>query len=73
MRILGSIDDIDDMEEWWDNLREECRLMAVDQADQQIRLITEVGMLIGAFVYLCAAFREARFLGGRMFYENLVS
>lgn len=66
-------DDDNDMEEWWDNLQEECRLMQLDTAESQIRLTAEVLMVIGAFSYLAAAFREARFLGGRMFFENLVN
>lgn len=65
-------DDDSDMEEWWDNLTDECRLMKLDTPLDQIRLAAEVFMLLGAFIYLAAAVREARFLGGRMFFENLV-
>lgn len=65
-------DDDNDMEEWWDNLTDECRLMKLDTPLDQIRLAAEVFMLLGAFIYLAAAVREARFLGGRMFFENLV-
>lgn len=61
-----------EMEEWWDNLTEECRLMKLDSDLAKIRLTAEVCMLLGAFAYLAAAVREARFLGGRMFFENLV-
>ncbi|KAG5878666.1 hypothetical protein JTB14_015599 [Gonioctena quinquepunctata] len=68
----GNSDDDDyDMEEWWDNLREECRLMQLDSLEAKIRLSAEIAMTIGAFLYLAAAVREARFLGGRMFFENL--
>lgn len=65
-------DEDNDMEEWWDNLTDECRLMKLDTPLDQIRLAAEVFMLLGAFTYLAAAVREARFLGGRMFFENLV-
>lgn len=61
-----------EMEEWWDNLTEECRLMKLDTDLAKIRLTAEISMLLGAFSYLAAAVREARFLGGRMFFENLV-
>lgn len=60
------------MQEWWDNLQEECRLMQLDSAKSKIRFAAELLMVVGAFAYLAAAVREARFLGGRMFFENLV-
>lgn len=60
------------MEEWWDNLREECRLMQLDSLEAKIRFSSEIAISIGAFLYLAAAIREARFLGTRMFFENLV-
>ncbi|KAH0821155.1 hypothetical protein GEV33_001636 [Tenebrio molitor] len=66
-------DDDNDVEEWWDNLQEECRLMQLDSAEAKIRFTAEVLMVIGAFIYLAAAVREARFLGGRMFFENLMT
>lgn len=65
-------DEETEMEEWWDNLTEECRLMRFDSNLTKIRLGAEAFMLLGAFAYLLAAVREARFLGGRMFFENLV-
>lgn len=65
-------DEETEMEEWWDNLTEECRLMKFDSNLTKIRLGAEAFMLLGAFAYLLAAVREARFLGGRMFFENLV-
>lgn len=61
------------MEEWWDNLQEECRLMQLDSPEAKIRFTAEIAMTVGAFVYLAAAVREARFLGLRMFFENLVN
>lgn len=65
-------DDDNDVEEWWDNLQEECRLMQLESTESKIRFTAEVLMVLGAFTYLAAAVREARFLGGRMFFENLV-
>lgn len=64
-------DDLD-VEEWWDNLKEECRLMQLNTLESQIRISAEIIITFGAFLYLAAAVREARFLGGRMFFENLV-
>ncbi|CAG9827228.1 unnamed protein product [Diabrotica balteata] len=65
-------DDDYDVEEWWENLREECRLMQLDSLEAKIRIGAEVAITIGSFLYLVAAFREAGFLGLRMFFENLV-
>ncbi|XP_017777075.1 PREDICTED: transient receptor potential cation channel subfamily V member 5 [Nicrophorus vespilloides] len=62
-----------DVEEWWDKLTEECRLMTYETFAEQIRLFCEGGMLLGSLIYLAAGFREARFLGGRMFFENLMT
>lgn len=61
-----------DVEEWWDNLQEECRLMNLEKLDGQVRFTAELCITLGAFLYLAAAVREARFLGLRMFFENLV-
>ncbi|XP_025837236.1 transient receptor potential cation channel subfamily V member 5 [Agrilus planipennis] len=58
---------------WWSTITEECRLMNTDTLESQIRLIAEAVMLFSAFLYLVAAIREARFLGGRMFFENLMT
>ncbi|KAK9869474.1 hypothetical protein WA026_003229 [Henosepilachna vigintioctopunctata] len=69
----GKHDDGTDMEEWWENFQEECRLMDLTSNDSRIRFACELAMTIGAFVYLAAAVREARFLGGRMFFENLMT
>lgn len=66
-------DEDNDVEEWWDNLQEECRLMQLESPESKIRFTAEVLMVLGAFIYLAAAVREAKFLGGRMFFENLVN
>lgn len=65
-------DDDSEVEEWWDNLTEECRLMQLNSPQAKLRLAAEIFMVLGAFLYLATAVREARFLGGRMFFENLV-
>ncbi|XP_060516744.1 transient receptor potential cation channel subfamily V member 5 [Cylas formicarius] len=62
-----------DLQEWWDNLQEECRLMNLDSDEAKVRFFGEVSITVGAFLYLAAAVREARFLGGRMFFENLMT
>ena len=54
-------------------MTEECRLMRTDTIDAKIRIVAEAIMLLGACIYLASAVREARFLGVRMFFENLVS
>lgn len=46
--------------------------MRMDDIQSKVRIAAEVAMFFGAFSYLAAAVREARFLGIRMFYENLV-
>lgn len=46
--------------------------MRLDTINDQIRLTSEAALTIGAFFYILAALREARFLGGHMFVENLV-
>lgn len=60
------------MEEWWDNLQEECRLMQLETPEAKVRFAAEIAITVGAFLYLASAIREARFLGTRMFFENLV-
>lgn len=74
-KLLGIVDNDDeyDVEEWWDNLQEECRLMQLETPEAKIRFAAEITITLGAFVYLASAIREARFLGTRMFFENLVS
>lgn len=57
---------------WWDSYAE-CPLMDMSMGKHRIRLVSELIILVGAFLYLMAALREARFLGNKMFFENLVS
>ncbi|CAH1105223.1 unnamed protein product [Psylliodes chrysocephalus] len=71
VKKIKNKDDDYDMEEWWDNLAEECRLMQLDSLEAKIRFSAEIAITIGSFLYLISAVREARFLGLRMFFENL--
>lgn len=56
---------------WWDSYAE-CPLMDMSIGKNRLRLVTEILILIGSLLYLIAALREARFLGYKMFVENLV-
>ncbi|XP_053601243.1 transient receptor potential cation channel subfamily V member 5 [Plodia interpunctella] len=59
------------MEGWWEGLTEECRLMNFDNLQAKVRIGTELVLWVGALSYIGAALREARFLGLKMFFENL--
>ncbi|KAJ2943871.1 hypothetical protein O0L34_g8197 [Tuta absoluta] len=61
----------DDMEGWWEDLTEECRLMNFDSWQAKVRISAELLLWVGALAYICAALREAHFLGLKMFFENL--
>lgn len=39
----------------------------------KLRVICEIVILVGSLLYLLTALREAKFLGYKMFIENLVS
>lgn len=54
------------------NLIAEIQLQYETVADY-IRLGSEIGVVLGALAYLFAACNEARFLGRRMFLENMVN
>ncbi|XP_041974280.1 transient receptor potential cation channel subfamily V member 5 [Aricia agestis] len=60
-----------DMEGWWEDLTEECRLMNLDTWEAKLRICTELILWVGALAYIGLALREARFLGLKMFFENL--
>jgi len=49
-----------------------CRLLNLSSWQAKLRVTAEVAMALGALLYIIAALREARFLGRRMFLENLV-
>ncbi|KAL1459098.1 hypothetical protein WDU94_011106 [Cyamophila willieti] len=58
---------------WWQERSSKCRLLKVNDYKDIIRFLVEVTLEIGAFLYLCAAMREAGFLGYSMFIENLMT
>ncbi|XP_011866570.1 PREDICTED: transient receptor potential cation channel subfamily V member 5 [Vollenhovia emeryi] len=58
---------------WWDDLTEECRLMQLTETSAKIRLTAEIFIYLSAVLYILAALREARFLGLKMFIENLMT
>lgn len=51
---------------------DECRLLNLRTWQAKLRVSAEITMTLGAILYIIAALREARFLGRRMFLENLV-
>ncbi|XP_058116489.1 transient receptor potential cation channel subfamily V member 5 [Anopheles ziemanni] len=50
-----------------------CHTMDYDGVEGKVRLISEMIILVGAFLYLLAALRELKFLGRKMFFENLMT
>ncbi|XP_065339476.1 transient receptor potential cation channel subfamily V member 5 [Cloeon dipterum] len=52
---------------------QECRLLDLSKWQAKVRVVCEIAMEIGAILYIIAALREARFLGRRMFLENLMT
>ncbi|XP_077294935.1 transient receptor potential cation channel subfamily V member nanchung [Arctopsyche grandis] len=62
-----------EMEEWWDDLTEECRLMQINSYQAKIRISAEIALWFGSILYIIAALREAHFLGYKMFIENLMT
>ncbi|CAH0722828.1 unnamed protein product, partial [Brenthis ino] len=60
-----------DVEGWWEDLTEECRLMNFETWQAKLRISAELLLWVGALAYIGAALREARFLGIKMFIENL--
>ncbi|XP_044012696.1 transient receptor potential cation channel subfamily V member 5 [Aphidius gifuensis] len=60
-------------EKWWKELAGDCRLMQLNSPTEKIRLTAEIFMELGAFLYIVAALKEARFLGLNMFIENLMT
>lgn len=63
-------DDSEEGHSLWDA---ECPLLKADTLSNQVRLISEAAMFVGALTYIVTALLEARFLGYKMFIENLVS
>uniref|UniRef100_A0A182PBM6 Ion transport domain-containing protein n=1 Tax=Anopheles epiroticus TaxID=199890 RepID=A0A182PBM6_9DIPT len=50
-----------------------CHTMDYDGVEGKVRLISEMIILVGSFLYLLAALRELKFLGRKMFFENLMT
>ncbi|XP_037940165.1 transient receptor potential cation channel subfamily V member 5 [Teleopsis dalmanni] len=64
--------EVDPGPSWWASYAE-CPLMNMESDLAKIRLIAEIVIFCGAILYLLAALREARFLGYKMFIENLMT
>ncbi|CRK93055.1 CLUMA_CG006509, isoform A [Clunio marinus] len=60
---------IDDSNDW--TSFSECPLMDISTWENRIKLGAEGLLTIGALYYILTALREARFLGAKMFFENL--
>ncbi|KAG8249026.1 hypothetical protein J6590_029376 [Homalodisca vitripennis] len=58
---------------WWEEIAGDCRLLEANDGHDVTRLLAEILLEIGAFLYILAALREARFLGLNMFIENLMT
>ncbi|KAI9588044.1 transient receptor potential cation channel subfamily V member 5 [Glossina fuscipes] len=63
---------LDDLPTWWESYAK-CPLMNMDNDLAKVRIIAEIVIFFGAILYLLAALREARFLGYKMFVENLMT
>ncbi|EDS45718.1 TRP channel protein nanchung [Culex quinquefasciatus] len=50
-----------------------CPTMIYKGIEGKIRLVSEAIILVGSFLYLVSALRESRFLGRKMFIENLMT
>ncbi|XP_055376227.1 transient receptor potential cation channel subfamily V member 5 [Condylostylus longicornis] len=58
---------------WWFSSFSECPLLNIETLESKIRLISEFFLFIGAILYIAAALRESRFLGYKMFFQNLMT
>lgn len=75
MSALSSLYNLTDVDEevegihaLWDA---ECPLLRAETLAEQVRLLSEGFMFLGALTYIITALLEARFLGYKMFFENL--
>jgi hypothetical protein len=50
-----------------------CPAFRMDGVANKVRNVAEVGCFIGSLMYILVAFRESRFLGSKMFFENLMT
>ena len=60
-----------DSDEW--TAFSECPLLDISTWENRTKLVAEGLLTIGALYYILQALREAKFLGAKMFFENLVS
>lgn len=64
--------DVTDMMDSWNSFSE-CPLLDISTTTLKVKLAAEGVLTIFALYYILTAFRELRFLGAKMFFENLVS
>lgn len=64
--------EVETLPAWWQTYAQ-CPLMNLESDLAKLRIIAELINFVGAILYLLVALREARFLGYKMFIENLVS
>ena len=50
-----------------------CPAFRMDGIANKARIVSEIGIFIGSLLYILSAFRESRFLGSKMFFENLMT
>ncbi|XP_058980182.1 transient receptor potential cation channel subfamily V member 5-like [Musca domestica] len=62
----------ENMPSWWASY-EECPLMDMETNLAKFRIVSEIVIFFGAILYLLSALREAKFLGYKMFVENLMT
>ncbi|XP_054262159.1 transient receptor potential cation channel subfamily V member 5 [Macrosteles quadrilineatus] len=67
---IGSLERIKGL---WEEIAGDCRLLQANDSTDVTRLLAELFLEIGAFLYILAALREAKFLGLNMFIENLMT
>lgn len=63
--------EVETLPAWWQTYAQ-CPLMNLESDLAKLRIIAELINFVGAILYLVVALREARFLGYKMFIENLV-
>ncbi|XP_030372059.1 transient receptor potential cation channel subfamily V member 5 [Scaptodrosophila lebanonensis] len=64
--------EVETLPAWWENFAD-CPLMNLESDLAKMRIMAEIINFVGAILYLLVALREARFLGYKMFIENLMT
>ncbi|XP_062132595.1 transient receptor potential cation channel subfamily V member 6 [Drosophila sulfurigaster albostrigata] len=64
--------EVETLPAWWQTYAQ-CPLMNLESDLAKLRIIAELINFVGAILYLLVALREARFLGYKMFIENLMT